>query len=371
MKTLSIKTQIHKFDSVADFFNAFQIGKGDLVFTHEFIHQPLLAPLLNVAEVLLFEDYGAGEPSSTIVDKILHDVKKTDYKRIIAIGGGSVIDISKLLVFKNAQKTTDIFDKKIPLQKGSKLVIVPTTCGTGSEVTNLSIVEIVEKKTKLGFASDDICADDAVLIPALVKTLPYPFFLYSSVDALIHACESFVSPNSNAYTELFAVSSIERIIGGYRAIRRDGPDARLGMMESFLIASNFAGIAFGNTGVGAVHALSYPVGGNYHVPHGEVNYRFFMQIFKAYQNKKPYGKIQLLQKTIAEVFETDEASAFDAMEELLGAIIGNKKLCEYGMKEQEIEGFADSVIDNQQRLLKNNYTALLRDEIRDIYQALY
>lgn len=196
MKLINISPQIEKYNTVKEFVKEYEIGEGDLIFSHKFIYEPMIAPTGVKADTIFQEEYGTGEPSSPMIDKILAEMKGKKYKRIIAVGGGSVIDIAKLLVFEGAEKALDMFEKKVPLTKDKELIIIPTTCGTGSEVTNLSIAEIVEKKTKMGLASDEMYADYAVLIPELIKSLPYKFFLYSSVDALIHAVESYVSPKA-------------------------------------------------------------------------------------------------------------------------------------------------------------------------------
>jgi len=371
MQMLWLKTGVLKYTKVNEFLDEFNIGINDLVFTHEFIYN-LILPQYNLkTNVLFLEKFGIGEPSNIIIDKIFSEVKSKNYNRVIAIGGGSVIDIAKILALEITGKTIDMFEKKIALVKKCELIIVPTTCGTGSEVTNLSIVEIVEKKTKMGLSSDEMFADYAILIPGLLKSLPYDFFIYSSIDALIHAAESYVSPNSNEYTELFSISSIKKILKGYAAIVKNGKDFRFEMLEEFLVASNFAGIAFGNTGVGAVHALSYPLGGNYHVPHGEANYQFFTEIFKVYKKKKPQGKIKILAAIIAETLDIAAENAFEKIDDLLTRLIVKKKLHQYGMKEHEIAEFTDSVIKNQQRLLKNNYVELKAKEIEEIYKSLY
>lgn len=371
MKMIWQKTCVEKFDTVKDFFEEYKIGKGDLIFTQEFIYQPLIAPLGEDADILYYEKYGQGEPSSTTIDKIFAEIKGKDYKRVIAIGGGSVVDVAKVLVFAGAEKAIDLWDRKIPLNKTRELMILPTTCGTGSEVTNIAIAEIVEKHTKYGLADDILYADKAVLIPELISTLPYPFFLYSSLDALIHSVESLVSPKSNIYTELYAKNAIRMIMNGYMTIIKEGPDARQKLLEDFAIASNQAGIAFGNTGVGAVHACSYPLGGGYHVPHGEANYEFFVKIFKEYDKKNPTGKITQVKEILAEILGVDQEGVFDKLGEALSSLIKVKPLREYGMKEEEIETFADSVVENQQRLLANNYVPFTRDEIRDIFKDLY
>ncbi|WP_026881780.1 4-hydroxybutyrate dehydrogenase [Clostridium akagii] len=372
MRLLQVKPEIYKFDNIKSFSEFFNIGSGDLILTNEFLYTPFMKELNLTADFLLREKYGRGEPSDEMIDAIMKDVNPKDYKRIIAIGGGSIVDIAKLLVINNVTKTLDLFEKKIPIVKGKELIIVPTTCGTGSEVTNISIVEFKAKHTKMGLATDELFADYAILIPELVKVLPYKFFVTSSVDALIHAVESYVSPKSNTSTELFSIKAIELILNGYISIVKKGPEHRLEIIDDFLIGSNLAGIAFSNAGVGAVHALSYPLGGSYHVPHGEANYQFFTEVFKAYNIKNPNGKIKKINSILAEILcVPNDDNIYDELSKVLDTLLVRKPLREYGMKIEEIESFTDNVIEGQQRLLVNNYAHLDREEILTIYKKLY
>lgn len=371
MQFFKLPTQIHKFDEFKTFAEEFNIGENDLVLTHQFLYDPFMKELNLKADFLMQEKYGVGEPSDEMIDKILAEVVGKPYKRIIAIGGGTIIDIAKLLIFKDGTNALDMFEKKIDFIKDKELIIVPTTCGTGSEVTNISIAEIKSKQTKMGLAIDELFADVAVLIPELVKGLPYKFFVFSSIDALIHAIEAYVSPKSNDFTRLISMKATEMIVKGYLEIIEKGEDHRLEILENFVVGSNYAGIAFGNAGVGAVHALSYPLGGTYHVPHGEANYQFFTEVFKTYNRLDPNGRIKELNIFLGELLNVEENKVYDALENILDQLLSKKPLKEYGMKEEEIEGFADGVLVTQQRLLANNYVPLSRDQIRDIYKNLY
>lgn len=371
MRLLLVKPQVHQFQNVKEFAEFFNIGEGDFVLTNEFLYTPFMKPLNLQADFMFQEKYGVGEPSDEMIDAIMKDMGDKSYKRIIAIGGGSVIDIAKLFVIKDAKHALDLFERKIPFIKDKELIIVPTTAGTGSEVTNISIAEIKAKHTKMGLAVDELYADHAVLIPELVKGLPYKFFVTSSIDALIHAIESFVSPKSNSYTELFSVKAIELILKGYMQIIEKGEEYRKDIMEDFVVASNYAGIAFANTGVGAVHALSYPLGGMYHVPHGEANYQMFVEVFKTYSQKNPEGKIKVINQVLAGILGSGAENVYDALAGVLDKLLVRRPLKEYGMKEEEIETFTDSVIAGQQRLLVNNYVPLSREEILTIYRNLY
>lgn len=372
MDHFKFKPQVYKFDHFKVFAEAFEIGENDFILTHEFLYEPFIRPLNLGANYLFQENYGAGEPSDEMIHRIIAAQPRKDYKRIIAIGGGTVIDIAKLLALKVGNKVGDIFERKIPLVKDKELIIVPTTCGTGSEVTNIAIAEIKERQMKMGLAGDELYADCAVLIPELLKGLPFKFFISSSMDALIHAIESYVSPKSNGYTELYSAKAIEMILKGYLEILDKGEDYRFEILEDFLVASNYAGIAFDNTGVGAVHALSYPLGGKYHVPHGEANYQFFTEVFKNYNHINPIGKIKEVNKILTNILKIEkEEEVYDRLEDVFNELLRKRKLREYGMTEKEIPVFTDRVMATQRRLLANNYVPLSREEILTIYKTLY
>ncbi len=372
MRLLKIQPEIHKFDRFDEFAAEYKIGEGDLIFTHQFLHDSFMEKLNLEAEYLFIECFGTGEPSDEMINYIMASMRGKDIRRVISVGGGSVIDISKLLVLEDTDDCLNYFEKKVPIKKNKELVIVPTTCGTGSEVTNIAISEIKSKKTKMGLAVDELYPESAVLIPELFMGLPFNFFVTSSIDALIHAVEAYVSPKSNPYTEIFSVKAIEMILKGYMDILERGEDYRKEIIEEFIIGSNYAGIAFGNAGVGAVHALSYPLGGVYHVPHGEANYQFFTEVFKTYLKKSPEGKIRDINRVLASIMGVDEGcDVYEELSKVLDRLLARKPLQEYGMKVEEIESFADSVIEGQQRLLANNYVTLTRGDIVNIYKNLY
>lgn len=370
MKELMIKPTIYTFSTAAEFAKEFKIGKGDLIITNQYIYDPIMKPLGLECDTLFQEKYGMGEPSDEMAEAMYADIQG-DYKRIIAIGGGTVIDISKLFALKEVSPILDLYDGKIPAVKEKELILVPTTCGTGSEVTNIAILALNSRGTKKGLAVDAMYADAAVLVPEFLQSLPFSVFATSSIDALVHAVESSLSPNGNETTKMFGYKAIEMILSGYKMIAKEGPDARIPLLQQFLIASNYAGIAFGNAGCAAVHAMSYPLGATYHVPHGESNYAMFTGVMKNYLEIKSDGEIERLISFIAEILECETKDVFEELETLLNCLIMKKPLHEYGMKEEEIIEFTDSVIENQQRLLKNNFVFLDRDRMIKIYKELY
>lgn len=370
MQQFMLKTTIYKYQTCKAFAEAFNIGRGDLVVTNEYIYEPGFSALNLDCDVICQERYGVGEPSDEMVEAMVKDMKGP-YKRIIAIGGGTVIDISKLFALKHVSPVLDLYDGKLPVEKDKELILVPTTCGTGSEVTNISILALNSRGTKKGLAVDEMYADAAVLIPELLWGLPFRFFATSSIDALIHAVESSLSPKANSYTRMFGYKAIEMILQGYLKIREHGREARLPLLEDFLVASNYAGIAFGNAGCAAVHALSYPLGAACHVAHGEANYAMFTGVMKNYMEIKKDGEIEKLNHFMADILGCDVDEVYEKLEELLDLMLPKKPLHEYGVTEEDLAVFTESVMENQGRLMANNFVELDKDRVYKIYRELY
>ena len=402
----SIKTSVWQCATFEEFAGKIGLGAGDLVITQSFLYEPYMKGLGLECKFVLQDRYGAGEPSDEMIARILDDLRAEGlggaerpgsapadgFKRIVGIGGGTVIDIAKLFVLKGLEDPEAAYLREMPIVKGRELVIVPTTCGTGSEVTNISIAELKRKHTKLGLADNAILPDEAVLIPELLKGLPFKFYVYSAIDALIHAAESYVSPKATPHSRLFSEAAIHTILEVFGGIVERGEDYRFERLEDMLVAANMAGIAFGNAGCGPVHALSYPLGGNYHVPHGESNYQFFTHIFKLYSECRPEGRIANLNRLFAKelglagdtpaaaVYDAKElghagdvpaAAVYDALEQRLGSLIARRKLREYGMTQEEVRTFAAQVFASQQRLLANTYIPMPEEQIAAIYAALW
>lgn len=371
MKLFQQKTTVHQFSSAQEFAEQYNIGKGDFILAGKRVYEAYFAPLKLGAHVEYKSNYGAGEPTDVMIDGLLSDFRKTDCCRIIAIGGGTVIDMAKILVLAGDYRTEQIFKREVPLVKEKTLIAVPTTCGAGSEVSNVSITELTSIHSKLGLAADEIYADEAVLIPELLSQLPYDFFATSAIDAFIHGIESYVSPRANLYTEMFSMKAMEMIIQGFKQIIENGAGYRMELLGEFLTASNLAGIAFGNAGTGTVHAMSYPLSGVYHVTHGEANYQFLTAVFAVYQRMDPDGKLKKLNRFLGEILGCSDLDVYERLDDILGKIISRKRLREYGMKEEEIEIFAQSVQESQQRLLNQSYVKMTAPQMAQIYRQLY
>ena len=134
MRQLSIRPQIHNHATFLEFAKEFDLSRQDLLFTEEFIYRTYLQKLNLPCAVLCRDPYGTGEPGDAMIDHVYAGARQYSVSRIIAVGGGSVIDVGKILALKDAAPSSRLFQRQIPVVKEKELVIVPTTCGTGSEV---------------------------------------------------------------------------------------------------------------------------------------------------------------------------------------------------------------------------------------------
>ena len=186
MQALRVVPKIFYFDTFKEFNEEFNIGKGDIMVTNQWMYDPYVKPLGVDIPVIYQEKYGKGEPSDEMIDAMVADMKAYDYDRIIAFGGGTIVDICKILALESTEKSVDLFTGKKMPKKVKELIVVPSTCGTGSEVTNVAIAELKSLQTKKGLAVEETYADIAVLIPESLQGLPDYVFATSSIDALIH-----------------------------------------------------------------------------------------------------------------------------------------------------------------------------------------
>ena len=371
MKEIVLRPLLHSFDNCRAFVEEFKVGRGDIVLTNEHIYKPYFGIMNLDAAVLYQERHGSGEPTDVMADQILNEAAQYRYSRVIAIGGGTVLDIAKVLAVSSGERVDELYDRMADLKRKQSLIIIPTTCGTGSEVTNLAILNRTRLGTKMGLVSEALYADHAILIPELLYGLPFGVFATSSLDALIHAVESSLSPKATPTTRLFSDRATEIIISGYKIIAANGADAHKPMLKDFLIASTYAGIAFGTAGVGAVHALSYPLGAAYHLPHGEVNYELFTGVLKSYMEIKQDGAIAEINALLCRILDCRADLLYEELEKLLHCILPKKPLRAYGVTQADLVMFADSVIATQGRLMANNFVPLDRERVLKIYQELF
>ena len=371
MKEIIWKPELHRFSSCKEFVEEFRLGASDLILTNEYIYQPYFGAMNLECAVLYQEQYGMGEPTDVMAEAILRDAAATGCNRVVAIGGGTVIDIAKVLAVGGGESIDELYGMAPELPKRREVVLIPTACGTGSEVTNISIMARTRIGTKLGLVSPAMYADYAVLIPQLLEGLPFKVFAASSIDALVHAVESALSPKATPYTKLFGYKAIEMIIRGYQTIAKKGPESRFSLLNDFLLASNYAGLAFGTAGCAAVHANSYPLGGKYHVAHGESNYAMFTGVLKNYMELRRDGEIAVLNQYLADLLGCMPDVVYDELEKLLDQILPKRPLREYGVTREDLPVFAHSVVTEQGRLMANNFVPLDEARVLKIYQELF
>ena len=174
MLQLQFKPELHYFDTCREFAEQFRITADDVVLSNRYIYEPFFGHLNRPARVIHQEEFGAGEPTDVMVDAILERMEGFGKGRIIAIGGGTVIDIAKVLAVAPAgARTDDLYRDMAHLEAHRELVILPTTCGTGSEVTNISILNRTRLGSKTGLVSPAMFARQAVLVPELLSALPW------------------------------------------------------------------------------------------------------------------------------------------------------------------------------------------------------
>ena len=368
MTIFHVKPIILEFSNVDEFLEHFPPGANHLLLTNRYLFDRYFDRGFPW-EVLIYEDYGLGEPSDLLVDAMLTDIAGKDIQRVVAIGGGSVLDVAKLLCVKGARSVRDIFDDLIPLTREREMILVPTTCGTGCEMTCVSVVDYSERNSKIGKRIEANFADYAVLIPTFLEGLPEAPFLYSSVDALIHALEIYLAPGVSHFSAVYCEEAIRVITGLYRRLSVEGIDRRAAYLSDFLRASCYAGIALSNTVCGAVHALAMVFGSMYHASHGESNYLFLFAALEKYARLCPEGKINAAAELVADASDRDPFEAFTTLRKLLGGLFPRKSLLEYGLKPDDMGELADRVLATQQRLLVNSYTPLGREDLLDIIDA--
>jgi len=374
MKNFKIISGIAQFATFHDFAQEMMLSGHDLVITNSSIFAPVVKNENSGCLTLFLEDYGSGEPTDEMVDAILKDLEDCRYDRIIAIGGGSVIDVAKFICLARKGDTTDaLFDRKDSLTKVCPLIVIPTTCGTGSEVTSVAVVNRLKMGTKMGLQTDAMYPDQAALIEEMLGSLPYGVFATSSIDAMVHAAESYLSPNACAHSRLFSKDALRLLVGSWvKAVQNGNPEKDWkNNAADYLLGANEAGIAFGYAGCGAVHACAYPLGGVHHVAHGQSNQMMFAAVMKKYKELAPVGRINELEDILADILGCEREAALENLYALMDKILPLRPLHEVGMSEEEITLFARDVIENQQRLLKNNYIPFTEDDLADIYRSAF
>jgi alcohol dehydrogenase class IV len=214
------------------------------------------------------QDRDTPEPATDVVEATAAIARKGKFDVIIGLGGGSILDVSKMAaaLVANPGTTRDYFGKEKVPARGTPTIIVPTTAGTGAEVTKHAIFLDREINVKKVVASSNLLPNVAIVDPVLTVSCPPSVTASAGIDAYIHSAEAFLSKNANAMTDALALESISIITRWLGPAFADGQNMEARHQMS--LGSLMAGVVLNNSGTSLVHAMAYPVGGEHHTPHG-------------------------------------------------------------------------------------------------------
>ena len=312
------------------------------------------------------------DPRYEIAADCVDLIRREKADLIIGFGGGSPIDIAKAasIMMTNEGPIAKYFGVDLIPKPGLPTLMVPTTAGTGSEVTPIAILSDEGEKLKKGIVSSYLFPAVAILDPELTRGLPPDITASTGSDALIHAMEAYTSVNATDMTDILAFRAMELLYHNIRTAYANGNNlqARSSMMEGSLLA----GMAFANAGVTAVHAFAYPIGAEFHIPHGIANtlmlphvmrFNFLGNVSKFAQMAKAFG----LPTGGFDNLRMAE-TALEAIERLAKDLRVPKHLAEFGIKEKDIPGLAEGAMKIT-RLLANNPRVIKLEDAKEIYRA--
>jgi alcohol dehydrogenase len=314
------------------------------------------------------------EPPIELADEGAKLAVKNKCDIVIGVGGGSAMDVAKAIAVLAANKASAVDYlglNKVP-GPGLPKIMIPTTAGTGSEVTFTAVFVRKNLKKKEGMNSPYLYPELALLDPELTLTLPPVPTAQTGLDALCHAIESYTSVNASPMSEMFSLEAIALIAENLRTCVHDGKNIEA--RERMLLGSLYAGIGLANAGVTAVHSLSYPLGGQYGVGHGLAN-TMMLPAVMAFNLPAALEKFTDIAEAMGENVEglpVREAAylALDAVESLIEDCGIHETLAQFGIKEKDFQALADVAV-TVARPLENNPRKITKDDMFAIYaQAL-
>ncbi|WP_175980564.1 iron-containing alcohol dehydrogenase [Burkholderia sp. BCC1630] len=292
---------------------------------------------------------------------------------VLSIGGGSVLDAAKLFAVRltNEQPLREWLGIDLIASPGVPLVLVPTTSGTGSEVTPNAIVTLPDEELKVGIVSRHLLPQLVILDAALTLDLPKPITAATGMDAFIHALESYISTKANPISDMFAMESM-RLIGANLLDAYENGHS-LPAREAMLLGSMYGGLALTAAGTAAVHALAYPLGGMFNITHGVANSMLLPHVM-AFNLDAIVGRLARVAHAlaIARHDDGDEAAANKLLErirEWTAALAIPQDLRAFGVTDAHVEPLAIAA-SKVKRLLGNNPKPLTLDDIKAIYRRL-
>ena len=321
----------------------------------------------------VFSDVLADPPELSVLAAV-QAARAAGVDGVVGFGGGSSLDTAKLvaLLVRTPQALPEIYG--IGLARGPRLPLipVPTTAGTGSEVTPISILTTPSHEKK-GVVSPLLYPDIALLDSRLTLGLPPAVTAMTGVDAMVHAIEAFSTRlKKNPLSDALALKALQLLYANLLPAVQDGSDANV--REAMLLGSLFAGMAFANAPVGAVHALAYPLGGHYGLPHGLTNSLVLLPVleFNLGVAQGLYAELgRAILPELGAATDPQAAAAFvAAIRARVAAMPYAQTLREAGVKQEDLPMLADDAM-KVQRLLVNNPRDVAHVDALALYQAAF
>jgi alcohol dehydrogenase class IV len=311
------------------------------------------------------------DPPEAIVLQAAKDAREHNIDLVIGFGGGSSMDVAKLIAVLSASDQPLNTMYGVGNVKGGRLplVQVPTTAGTGSEVTPISIVTTGET-TKMGVVSPQLYADLAILDAELTVGLPAKVTAATGIDAMVHAIEAYTSRHKkNPLSDMLARRALTLLANNLILACDQG--GNLAARQSMLLGAMLAGQAFSNAPVAAVHALAYPIGGIFHVPHGLSNALVLPHVlrFNLTSAAPLYAELaEIIAPQAQGSIEARSHALIETMEKIAARAGIETRLSQVGIGVSDLDRLADDAM-LQTRLLTNNPCEMSRDDARAIYAA--
>lgn len=310
------------------------------------------------------------EPTYHQAQKVVECFRQSGAEAIAAIGGGSVMDIAKLCsILPGSMTVKDLLDDPTCGRKVLRSVMIPTTAGTGAEATPNAIVAVPEKELKVGIVCEAMIPDAVILDGEMIRCLPAHIAASTGVDALCHAIECYTSKKATPFSNLYALEALKLIFAHLERACLD-PDA-LEDKSAMLLAAFYAGVAITCSGTTAVHALSYPLGGKYHIPHGVANAMLLMPVMR-FNRSACLTELAQVYDALGEQGATTQEDKADRIIQRMDALVRRLNiptdLTQYGVPAEDLDALVSAGMDVQ-RLLRNNKRNVTPQDARMIYQT--
>lgn len=314
------------------------------------------------------------EPSQHDVAAIIETLSQRQVDMVIGIGGGSVLDVAKLLsvLCINGGPSLDALLAGEKPQRRTRSMLIPTTAGTGSEATPNAILAIPEKETKVGIISPVMLPDVVALVPELTTSMPPHIASSTGIDALCHLIECFTANVANPVSDNYALIGMKKLFTSLETTLRE-PDNLQARLE-MLWASYYGGASIAHAGTHLVHAMSYPLGGRYHLPHGVANAILLapcMRVVRPAAVSKFAQAYDLLPEADSGLSEEQKSYALvDYFSALVKRLQLPASLEALGIDPDHLPWLVEAAL-GVQRLMKNVPMAVTADDVRAIYLTLF